>query len=167
MNFELRKWQEDFAEPIAQYVNNKKVADNLRNAFPYPYTLENAKWYANYCITNGEEKQCCRAIVVDGKAVGNISVQIKDDIYCKSAEMGYWLGEPFWNKGIITKAIMQMCEFAFENYDIVRIFAEPFAHNIASRKALVKAGFKLEGVLEKSVYKNGEFYDSCIYALIK
>lgn len=166
-NFELRKWQRDDIESVAKHANNKKIADNLRNVFPYPYTLKDAEGYIKFCINGDESKQCCRAITVNGEAVGSIGVFIKDDVYCKSAEVGYWLGEEFWGKGIMSQAIKEISEFAFENYDIVRIYAEPFARNVGSRRALEKAGFKLEGVLEKSVYKNGEIGDSCIYALIK
>lgn len=165
-NFQLRKWKTDDIESVAKHANNKKIADNLRNVFPYPYTLNDAERYVNFCIDSGEEYQCCRAIVVNGEAVGSIGIFIKDDVYCKSGEIGYWLGEEFWGKGIMSQAIKEICEVAFKNYDIVRIYAEPFARNVGSRRALEKAGFKLEGILEKSVYKNGEIGDSCIYALI-
>jgi [ribosomal protein S5]-alanine N-acetyltransferase len=94
-------------------------------------------------------------------------VSNRNKYYCKSAELSYWLGEPFWGRGVISKAIKEICETAFSQYDIVRIFAEPYAYNTGSRKALEKAGFILEGVLKKNVYKNGEFYDSCVYALFK
>ena len=96
-----------------------------------------------------------------------IGVFLKNDVYSKSAEIGYWLSETFWGKGIMTDAIIQMCEMAFKSYDIVRIFAEPFSTNIASCKALEKAGFELEGKLKKSIYKNGKICDSYIYALVK
>jgi ribosomal-protein-alanine N-acetyltransferase len=98
--------------------------------------------------------------------VGSIGVFVKDDVYRKSAEIGYWLGEPYWGRGIMTDAIRQMCRMAFERFDIVRIFAEPFAYNAGSMRALEKAGFTLEGVHRMSVFKNGQFYDSCTYALL-
>ncbi len=104
---------------------------------------------------------------MNGEAAGSIGIFLQNDVYCKSAEIGYWLGEPFWSKGIMSSAISQLCKFAFENYDLVRIYAEPFSHNTGSRRALEKAGFKLEGEFEKSVFKNNVFYNSCMYALIK
>lgn len=165
--FELRKWQANDADSVAKYANNSKIADNLRNAFPYPYTKANAEYYIDSCISKADTCQYTRAIVVGGEAVGSIGVFIKDDVYCKSGEIGYWLGEPFWNRGIISSSIQQICHDVFNQYDIVRIFAEPFAHNIGSRKALEKAGFELEGILKKNVYKNGDYFDSCIYALLK
>ncbi len=167
LNIKLREWQLGDAESIAKYANNQEIAKNLRNIFPHPYTIEDAKSYVNNCINSDKTRQCTQAIVVSDEAVGSIGVFLKDDVYCKSAELGYWLGEAFWNKGIMSAAIKQICDFAFEEYDIVRIFAEPFAHNIGSRKVLEKAGFQLEGVLKKSVYKNGQIFDSCIYAFTK
>ncbi len=164
---ELRKWKSEDIENVAKYANNIKIANNLRNAFPHPYTLEDAERYVSSCIANSESDQCCRAIVVAGEVVGSIGIFIKDDVYCKSAEIGYWLAEPFWGRGIMTQAIMQLCEYAFDTYDIVRIFAEPFANNSGSRRSLEKAGFTLEGILKNSVYKNGQIVDSCIYAFIK
>lgn len=167
MEFELRKWRNSDADSVAKYANNINIANNLRNVFPYPYTIKDAKWYVNSCTSNDEIRQCTRAIVVDGEAVGSIGIFIKDDVYCKSGEIGYWLGEPFWNRGIISEAIKQICDFVFQKYDVVRIFSEPYAGNLGSRKVLEKAGFELEGILRKSVYKNGAIFDSCIYSLIK
>ncbi|UWJ23541.1 GCN5-related N-acetyltransferase [Methanosarcina mazei TMA] len=99
--------------------------------------------------------------------MGSIALFIKNDVYCRSAEIAYWLGEPFWGRGIMSEAIKQLCQTAFEQYDIVRIFAEPYAHNFGSRKALEKAGFVLEGIMKKGIYKNGNYFDYCMYALIK
>lgn len=167
MDFQLKKWQSADAQDVFKYANNKKIADNLRNGFPYPYTLKDAENYVNGCCQNDEKKQCCRAIVIHDEVAGSIGIFLKDDIYCKSAEIGYWLAEPYWGNGIMSAAIKQLCEIAFEQYDIVRIFAEPFEYNTGSRRALEKAGFVLEGIMKKSVFKNNCYFDSCIYALVK
>lgn len=167
MNFELNKWHIDYANAVAEYANNKKIADNVRNVFPYPYTSEDARSYIISCAENDELRQLCRAIVINGKAAGSIGIFLRDDIHCKSAELGYWLGEPFWGRGIMSSAVKELCGTAFKNYDIVRIFAEPFAHNTGSRKVLEKAGFELEGIMKKSIFKNGVIFDSCLYALLK
>ena len=82
-------------------------------------------------------------------------------------ELGYWLAEPFWGQGIITRAIGQMVQYGFENFDITRIFARPFGTNIGSQKALKKAGFLLEARFEKTLFKNGQFLDELVYALRK
>ncbi len=167
MDFELRIWKISDAQYVQKYANNKKIADNLRNAFPYPYTLQDAENYINSIIQKDEEWQCCRAVVINGEVVGSIGLFLKDDVYCKSAEIGYWLAEPYWCNGVMTSAIKQLTDFAFKQYDIVRIFAEPYEYNASSRRALEKAGFTLEGIKKKSIYKNGNFFNSCIYALIK
>ena len=166
MDFELRKWRMEDAYDIAHYANNKIIADNLRNTFPHPYSVENAKTFVSACLNADEHYRCFRAVSVDGIAVGSIGISLKDDIYCKSAEIGYWLAEPFWNKGIMSAAVRRICRYAFDSYDIARIFAEPFANNEGSRRVLERAGFTLEGVLKKSVFKNGRLLDSCIYALL-
>ncbi len=167
MDFVLRKWSMSDTASVAKYANNPAIADNLRDAFPYPYTMADAEFYIKSCLDVNLEGQYTRAIDIDGEAVGSIGIFFKDDVYCKSAEIGYWLGEPFWGRGIMTAAISQMCTHTFKAYDVIRIFAEPFAQNAGSRCALEKAGFTLEGILKSSVYKNGRIYDSCMYALIK
>jgi [ribosomal protein S5]-alanine N-acetyltransferase len=165
MEFTLRKWNCSDAESFFKYVNNPKIAENMRVSFPS--TLQEVKKIVSNFSCNDESQQCCRAIEIDGEAVGCIAFFIKEDVYCKSAEIAYWLGEPFWGNGVMSEAIKCFCQTAFAQYDIVRISAEPYAYNIGSRKALEKAGFVLEGILKKSVYKNGKISDSCVYALIK
>lgn len=94
--FILRAWREADAESVAAAANNPNIAKNLRNTFPYPYSLEDARWYVNDCISNEGKNQITRAIEVDGKAVGSIGIFVKDDVYEKSAELGYWLSEDYW-----------------------------------------------------------------------
>lgn len=167
MNFKLDNWQTEYIKDIAKYADNPKIAEKLRNVFPNPYTLADAEWYVNDCIKNAGNNQLCYAITVDGKAVGSVGIFIKDDVYCKTAELGYWLGEPFWKQGIMSEAVRQICHEAFSKFDIVRIFAEPFADNTGSRKVLENAGFQLEGIMKYGVFKNNCFHDYCIYALLK
>lgn len=167
LEFILDLWDSKYIEDVVYYANNKKIADNLRNVFPYPYSYKDAEEYVLACAGNDEHKQICRAIVIDEKAVGSIGVFQLEDVYSKSGELGYWLGEEFWGKGIMSCAIKQLSTTAFEKLDIIRIFAEPFAHNIGSRKALENAGFALEGIMKNSVCKNGVIFDSCMYALLK
>lgn len=165
--FVLRPWQTEDASHVAIAANHKKIADNLRNAFPYPYTLEDAQWYVNDCISRGEETQLTRAIVVDGRAVGSIGVFVQTDIYEKSGELGYWLSPEYWGKGIMTQAVGQICREAFAKFDIVRIYAEPFAHNQGSRRVLEKAGFAYEGTMRNGAYKNGKVISYCMYSLLR
>ncbi|HBU11447.1 MAG TPA: GNAT family N-acetyltransferase [Clostridiales bacterium] len=164
--FTLREWAFSDALSVAHHANDKAIADNLRNGFPYPYTEADAASYIESCAVN-PEKKLVRAICADGQAVGSIGLFLQGDVYEKSAELGYWLGKSFWGRGIMTRAIRGICDEAFALFDIERIFAEPYAHNMGSRRALEKAGFTLEGIMKNSVYKNETLYDSCMYALLK
>jgi ribosomal-protein-alanine N-acetyltransferase len=166
MEFELKKWDICYIKDIAKRANNKKIADNLRDGFVFPYTEKEAKKYISSCMLSNENI-ICRAVIVNNEAIGSIGITLKNDIYRKSAELGYWLAEEYWRKGIMTEAVKMICNEAFKKYDICRIFAEPLSENKGSRRVLEKAGFVLEGILKKSVYKNGKIADSCIYALVK
>lgn len=167
MIWELRPWKPSDAPSIARYADNPKIAEKLRNVFPHPYSLADAEHYIRSCIEADESRQLSRAIIVDSHAAGSIAAVLGNDVYCKSVELGYWLAEPYWGQGIMTQVIRRTCADVFNRYDVVRIYAEPFAHNAASRRVLEKAGFHLEGVLERSVFKNGAFGDTCVYALLR
>lgn len=166
-DFILRKWQVEDIPSVALVANNPKIEANLRNTFPNPYTLEDATFYVNDCVAKGDVNQITRAIVVDGKAVGSIGIFIKDDVYEKSGELGYWLGEDYWRQGITSRAARQLCIEAFEMFDINRIYAEPFEYNMGSRGVLEKAGFTYEGTMRNGVYKHGNVYSYRIYSLLR
>ena len=163
----MREWREEDIPAVAKYADNPRVAANLRDVFPSPYAKEDAVAYIRGCIAAGNERQLTRAIVIGGEAVGSIGVFCGRDVYRRSAEIGYWLAEPFWGQGIMSEAIRRISEEAFRRFDIVRLYAEPFAVNAGSRRALEKAGFELEGILRNSVCKNGRILDSCVYARLK
>lgn len=167
MEFELREWQMENINEVTFHANNSNIADNLRNAFKYPYYQEDAAQYITSCMDADKKKQLCRAIVVENEVIGSIGIFSNEDVYSKTAEIGYWLSEDYWGKGIMTSAVIQLCKEAFELFDICRIYAEPFAHNMQSRRVLEKAGFELEGIKRCSVFKNGVIYDSCMYALLQ
>lgn len=167
MDFALREWRHEDAQDVAQYANNEKIARNLRDAFPYPYTLADAQGFVDSCEAESPEKQLCLAIEADGRAVGSIALFRGGDVYRKSAELGYWLAEEYWGRGIMTRAVRRICREGFSRWDIERIYAEPFAHNAGSRRVLEKAGFTLEGTLRRSVFKGGTVGDSCMYALLR
>lgn len=165
--FRLRAWKTEDAESLAQAANNPAIARNLRNVFPNPYTLDDAIWYINDSIANEGKKQISYAIEIEGRAVGSIGIFVKDDVYEKSAELGYWLAEDYWRKGVMTKAVQMICKEAFASFDIVRIFAEPFADNAGSRGVLEKAGFTYEGTMRNGIYKNGEIHSYCMYSILR
>ena len=167
MDFTLRPWRASDAPALAEAADNPRIAANLRNAFPSPYTCADAQGFIRDCLEREGPRQMCRANEVDGAAAGSIGVFLGADVYEKSAELGYWLAEPYWNRGILTAAVREICRAAFAAFDIVRIYAEPFAHNLASRRVLEKAGFTCEGVMRRGVWKNGQFHDYCMYALLR
>ncbi len=167
MDFILREWRQSDAADVVRYANNDKIARNLRDVFPHPYTLADAENFINSCLEADETCQLFRAITVDGHAVGSVGLLLGRDVYQKNAELGYWLAEDFWGRGIMTQTVRQICREGFSRWDIQRIYAEPFAYNIASRRVLEKAGFTLEGIMRQGVFKRGQVCDSCMYALLR
>lgn len=162
----VRTLQHGDAESIAHFGNNHKIANKMRNVFPSPYTIDHAHAWINMNLMP-ENKNWVNAVEVEGKAVGVASVLFKDDIYKHSAEVGYWIGEPFWNKGIITEAVKALTEYTLQNTDLKRLYAEVFDNNKASARVLQKAGFTYECTHKKSIIKNGEIVDSHIYTIIR
>lgn len=138
---------------LAELANNKKVSDNLRDGFPNPYTVADAQSFIEMCLSLTPPQ--IFAIEYYGVYAGNIGLHKGDDVYRKSAEIGYFLGELFWNKGIMTKAVNLICDYGFNNLDIVRIFTGVFHYNISSQKVLEKCGFIKEGVFKDAIFKNG------------
>lgn len=165
MQFKLRPWNENDTNSLVANANNFNIARFLTDGFPHPYTEQNARDFI--AMATKDDPVHIFAIEVEGKAVGGIGIHPQSDIMKKNAELGYWLGETYWGKGIITAAIKQMVDFAFNTYDITRIYARPFGNNVASQKVLQKAGFILEARIEKNIFKNGEFLDELIYAVRK
>lgn len=167
IQFKLRPWKKSDAPSVARYANNEKIARNLRDGFPYPYTLADAEAFIGVALS-GKEGIHLYAIDINGEAVGSIGATIGTDIYRINAEIGYWLAEEYWGEGIITKAISQLTSIIFDTYpDIIRVYAEPFADNRASAKALEKAGFRLEATFRKNVIKRGVIKDSLIYSVLR
>jgi len=165
MNFTLRKWTKADLGSLMKHANNIHIANNLTDAFPYPYTILFGEAYLARAIS--EYPTGIFAIDVNGEAVGSIGIYQQTDIHAKNAEMGYWLSEEYWGQGIMTGAIKEMVQYGFDTFDITRIFARPFGTNRASQRVLEKAGFTLEAKLTNALYKNGEFVDELIYAIRK
>lgn len=163
MNFQLRPFTMGDLDSLVKFANNCNIAKNLTDAFPYPYYIEDGKAFIETASQNYPRN--ILAIEINGEVSGAIGVHPQKDIYRKNLELGYWLAEPYWGKEIITKAIVQMTDYAFRNFDINRIYARPFGYNLASQRVLEKAGFVLEARLEKTFFKNGELIDELIYAV--
>ncbi len=160
--YEIRDWREDDAASIAQYANNKNIWINLRDAFPHPYTLLDAEAFLRKAM--GMEPRTYFAVASDDVAIGSIALLPGDDVHRFTAELGYWLAEPFWGKGIMTDAVRALSEYAFNELGIHCIFAEPYTTNAASARVLEKSGFYLEGVIRAAVFKDGRMLDQYLYA---
>lgn len=167
MDWAIRLWEMEDAVELSNAINNKKIQDNLRDGIPYPYTAADAEDFIRATLASEKGSQYAFAITVGNKAVGSIGVFRKENIHRRTAEMGYFIAEPYWGRGIATGAVIEVCDYMFANTDIIRIFAEPFAYNTASCRVLEKAGFLFEGTLRKNAVKNGEILDMKMYALVK
>lgn len=161
----LRGWKKSDIDSLVENANNHRIAVNMRDLFPHPYTIEDAKTWIE--ITNNDETKSNFAITVNDKAVGGIGLALGEDIERISAEVGYWLGEKYWGKGITSSALKGILDYGFNELGLERIYAKPLEHNTASRKVLEKNGFKLEGIMKKSVIKNGEIYNQTLYAITR
>lgn len=167
MDCKIRKWKLTDAKDLSLALSNKKVSDNLRDGLPDPYTEKDGEEFISAMLSADVNDTFAFAIEADGKAVGSIGVFRQGNIHRRTAELGYYLAEDYWGKGIMTNAVMQMCEYVFANSDIVRIFAEPFAYNTASCRVLEKAGFQYEGTLRSNAVKNGKISDMKMYSIIR
>lgn len=147
---------------IARHANDREIWLNLRDYFPHPYSLANAKEYIAHVAT--QDPLTSFGIIVDGEAAGSISLKPGVDVERVSAEIGYWLGRPFRGKGIATAAIIDVTTYAFETLKFHRVFAVPFVHNTSSCRALEKAGYVREGLLRRSAVKDGRLLDQYQYA---
>ncbi len=161
----LRNWEPGDATALASYADNPKIAANLRDVFPSPYRIGDAEGFIAFA--SSQTPSTAFAIATESEAIGGIGLIPGEDIYRLTAELGYWLGEPFWGKGIITSAIIAMCEYGFGELGFNRIYADPFITNTASVRVLEKAGFAFEGRLTSRVVKNGQVLDQLLYARIK
>lgn len=166
MDCKLRKWRADDAKSLSELLNSRKILDNLRDGLPFPYTENDALDYIRLMLSADKNSTFAFAIEFKGAVAGSIGIFRQDNIHSRTAEMGYYIGENYWNKGIATSAVKQACDFVFNNSDIIRIYAEPFARNVASCKVLEKAGFVCEGTLRKNAVKNGIVEDMKMYAKI-
>jgi len=166
VEIKLREWKFTDAQELARLANNRKIWDNVRDHFPHPYTVHNAdEWIA---AVLGKKPMRNYAITVDGKLAGSIGIVIQDDVGRCSAELGYWIGESFWNQGVATLAICQFIPLVWKNNPMLtRIFASVFDYNKASMRTLEKNGFYLESIRRKSVIKNGQVGDDHLWVLLR
>ena len=155
------------AKDLAEALSNTKVQDNLRDGLPYPYTEQDGKDFISDMLAADENETFAFAVTADSKVIGSIGVFRQQNIHRRTAELGYYIAEGYWGRGLMTEAVTQVCRHVFEHSDIIRIYAEPFAYNAASCRVLEKAGFKYEGTLRDNAVKNGKVIDMKMYSLLK
>ncbi|HEX4965922.1 MAG TPA: GNAT family N-acetyltransferase [Thermoanaerobaculia bacterium] len=162
----LRPWRESDVESLVRYANNRNVSLFLRDHFPYPYTPDDAHSWIGRCLAGARPPQNF-AIEHAGEAIGGIGLQPLTDVSRFTAEVGYWLGEPFWGHGFATEALRRITRYAFSTFDVERLEAHVFATNPASANVLRKAGYEHEAILKRSVFKDGQFIDCLLYARLR
>ncbi|HSO87189.1 MAG TPA: GNAT family protein [Draconibacterium sp.] len=160
-NVTLREFTPDDKYRLAELANNPKISINLRDGFPNPYTIADAESFLEKYA--GQKSSLVLAIEYNGIYAGNIGLHKGNDVYRKSAEIGYFLGEQYWNLGIMTKAVALICDYGFKNLDIIRIHAGIFEFNPASMRVLEKCGFIKESVAKKAIIKQGVIYNEIRY----
>ena len=164
MKVVLREWKKSDSTALAKIANNKKIWDNVRDRLPYPYTEQDAKeWLA---LVKKQKIVTTFCIEADGELAGSIGFTLKEDVYRKSAEIGYFIGENFWGRGIATEAIRQLVDYIEKKFDLVRIYAEVFEYNKASMKVLEKNGFYLESIRKKAAIKNNIVINDFVWVKI-
>ena len=160
----VRAWRKADADSLVHHADNINVARHLRDRFPNPYTRQDARAFLKYATASNDPTNL--AIEVAGEAVGAIGYVPGHDVERFSAEIGYWLGETMWGRGIVTEALQLLTEHAFARMNVLRMFALPFADNIGSIRVLEKAGYTREALLRSSSVKYGVVKDQVLYARI-
>lgn len=161
----IRDWRKGDEGSLVTHANNRKIWQNVRDAFPHPYTRADATDWIHKA--SSDDPMTSFAIEVDGAAVGAIGVVLQSDIFRRSAEIGYWLGEDYWSRGIVTEAVRAFTMWSFTTFDLCRIYAGVFDWNPGSVRVLEKAGFEFEGRMKKAVTKEGRTGDELIYAITR
>lgn len=160
----LKKWEHQDAKSLYAFSNTPHIAQFMRNDFAQPFLLQDAVQFISHVLVADDYPTCYRAIVYKGEVVGSIALFVQDGIHRYTAQIGYWLCESLWGKGIMTDAILQMCSLAFEEFNLIRVYAQVFEKNTSSQKALEKAGFNYELKKRRAVYKEALYHDLLIYA---
>jgi RimJ/RimL family protein N-acetyltransferase len=161
----LRPWRPGDEASLVRHANNRNVWRNLRDLFPSPYTLADARRWIAHTATRPADTAF--AVVVEGEAAGGIDFRLGEDVFLGTAEVGYWLGETYWGRGIMTEAVRALTAHAFARLALRRVEADVFAWNPASARVLEKAGFRLEGRFRNCVLKDGKVTDRLVYARLR
>jgi RimJ/RimL family protein N-acetyltransferase len=161
MKIAIRPWKNEDAKQLSIAANNQNIGNMLRDGFPFPYTEKDAE---EWIVMNEDKEEPNNfAVIAEGQIVGGIGFLQKENIYRKTAEIGYWLDENYWNKGITTEAVRLLVSYIFLNLDIDRIYSEVFSNNPSSMKVAEKNGFHLEAVHRKAIIKNNQVLDAYVW----
>ena len=160
----LRPWRRGDVEALVRHADDREVWINLRDLFPHPYTRRDARRWIR--MTRSHPPGTTFAIEIEDEACGGIGIKLGDDVYCRSAEIGYWLGRACWGRGVATEAVTAVTEHALARFDLSRVWAAVFSWNPASMRVLEKAGYRREGVLRNAVTKDGRTGDQIVYAVV-
>lgn len=162
MSIALRPYSKEDAQRLSELANNFKIAKFLTGRFPHPYTIDHANTFIETFLKDEPTKVF--AITYNNELVGGTGIHLQEDIFINNAEIGYWVGEAYWGKGIMTEALKLITDKAFQSFPITRVYCRVFGNNPRSMKVLEKAGFKLEAKFDRTLLKNGEILDEYIYA---
>ncbi len=163
--YKIRNWAKEDFPALAKYLNNKKIWDNCRDSLPYPYSENDAQQFIQFVSNQNEQNNYC--VEVNQEAAGNISFARGIDVERYNAELGYWLAEPYWGKGIMTQMLVLAIRSYFSHTDVIRVYANVYAGNMPSMRVLEKIGFRKCGIHRNAYFKNGNFLDCHCYELLK
>ena len=163
--FTLRGWFDGDEASLQKHADNPNVSAFLLDRFPYPYTLNDAITWVTFM--KKQNPQTNFAIAIDGQVCGGIALDLKVDANHNQAEIGYWLAEPYWGRGIITEAVRLLTDYAFESLGLIRVQAGVFSKNTAAMRVLEKAGYVKEGIMRKALIKKRIVMDQHMYAILK
>ncbi len=164
-NYKIRSYEKNDKDALIKYGNNYNVFKHLKDTFPHPYTKDDAVVWLTSCVAQNPETHF--AIANENELIGGIGFYLREDVFKHNAEIGYWLGEPFWGKHIVSRALKEMTKYIFNNFKINRIYAGVFGGNPASVRVLENCGYKLEGLMRKAVLKEESYLDQYVFALLK
>jgi Acetyltransferases, including N-acetylases of ribosomal proteins len=162
----LREWRLSDKVSLAENADNINIWNCVRDYFPHPYTVKDGEEFISMVVNRGDPPVDF-AIEIEGVAVGGIGIVLKPDVERIAAEIGYWIGEKYWNRGVMTEAVREMARYSFRTFQIEKLYAGVFDFNIASQRVLEKAGFEKEAILKRAAIKNGNVIDLHHYGLIK
>lgn len=161
----LRRWRGDDRESIAEEANNRAVWRNLTHRFPHPYTVADADWWIAQCGEQAPPRDL--AVDIGGKAVGSCGIEVGEGVGQRTGQIGYWIGERYWDRGIGTAVVAALVDYAWDAFNVDRLQAEVFAWNRASARVLEKNHFHLEGTRRNAIFKDDQLIDEWMYVLFR